>query len=561
MKNFKYILSSFLVLALFASSCQEDDISIGDITAPTNLVITAEVVGVDAENPFGDGSGLVNMTAFANNSLSYTFQFGDGIQAVVPSGENTHRYSISGVNTYTVVVSAIGTGGVSTTATIEIQVFSSFDDFEAKVFLSGGLGSTKTWYPKLDQDGHLGVGPTLEQDIADDGGLNGHWFPQYDSTDAFGKCDNGDSDCFCNFTLTFALNNEGSLTFNQNNNGQTFFNWASGGAVGQTFPEFADTCFEFDTSGESEVTLIPSSTDWSQVADPDFPAPRGTVMNFTNDAFMGYYTGVSSYEILAIENDFLYVRFFDNENPVIVWYQMFTTTLPVEEFNTIYNNLIWSDEFDTNGAPDNSNWTYDLGAGGWGNDELQTYTNNAENVTVEDGFLKITAKENGGEYTSARLKSEDIFEFTYGRVEVRAKLPASIGTWPAIWLLGEDYQTNSWPGCGEIDIMEQTGQDKNRVLSTVHHPAVSPGGGDSASVILTTATTQFHNYTVEWTTNTIRFLVDDTTIHTIENTPDLPFESDFFLILNVAMGGDLGGDIDPAFTEDTMEIDYVRVYQ
>ncbi|WP_033958691.1 glycoside hydrolase family 16 protein [Psychroserpens jangbogonensis] len=560
MKNIIKIATLILTLAFFVN-CQEDEAEVGDIIAPTNLTITAEIIGQDTLNPYGDGSGFVNLTATANNAISYNFQFGDGQGAVVPSGENTHRYSMNGVNIYTVVVSAIGTGGVSTTAIIEIEVFSSFDDLEAKDFLSGGQGSTKTWYPKLDQNGHLGVGPTLAQDIADDANLNGHWYPQYDSTNAFGKCGSGDSDCFCNFSLTFALSAENNLTFTQNNNGQTFFNWAHGAVVGQTFAEFSDTCFEFDTTGESDVTLIPSETDWTQVADTEFPEPRGTVMNFTDDAFMGYYTGVSSYEILEIESDFLYVRFYDAVNPALAWYQMFTTSLPDQEFNTIFENLDWSDEFDTNGAPDTENWTYDLGDGGWGNEELQNYTNNAENVIVEDGFLKITAKADGGAYTSARLKSEDLYEFTYGRVEVRAKLPASIGTWPAIWMLGEDYATNTWPGCGEIDIMEQKGQDKNTVLATVHHPAVSPGAGDSDSTVLTTSTTEFHNYTVEWRPDTIMFLVDDNLFHTIPNTPDLPFESDFFLILNVAMGGTLGGDVDPAFTEDTLEIDYVRVYQ
>ena len=560
MKNIIKITTLLLTMAFFVN-CQDDEAEVGDIVAPSNLVITAEVIGADIDNPFGDGSGFVKFKASADNALNYNFLFGDGNQEVVPSGEITHRYSISGVNTYTVVVNASGTGGVSTTSSIEVQVFSSFDDFEAKVFLSGGVGSTKTWYPKLDQDGHLGVGPNLEQDLADDGSLNGHWYPQYDSTDAFGKCGNGDSDCFCNFSLTFGLNVDNDLTFTQENNGQTFFNWAHGGVIGQTFGEFADTCWEFDTSGVSDVILEPSSTDWSQIADPDFPEPRGTVMNFNNDAFMGYYAGATSYEILEIENNYLYVRFQDALDPVIVWYQIFTTTLPGEEFNTVYENLAWSDEFETNGTPDASKWTYDLGAGGWGNEELQTYTNNVENVIVEDGSLKITAKSNGGAYTSARLKSEDLYEFTYGRVEVRAKLPASQGTWPAIWMLGEDYQTNTWPGCGEIDIMEQTGQDKNTILGTVHHPAVSPGEGDTDSLFLTTSTTEFHNYTVEWRPDTIILLVDDTVYHTIANTPDLPFESDFFFILNVAMGGTLGGDIDPAFTEDTMEIEYIRVYQ
>nr|WP_321228006.1 glycoside hydrolase family 16 protein [uncultured Psychroserpens sp.] len=562
MKNIIKITTLILTMAFFVN-CQEDEVEIGDIIAPSNLVITAQVLGADAENPNGDGDGFVTLTATADNALSYNFQFGDGTDAAVPSGINTHRYSVVGLNTYTVVVSAVGTAGISTTASIEVDVFSSFDDIEAKVFLSGGEGNSKIWYPKLDEDGHLGVGPTLVQDIADDGEINGHWYPRYDSTAAFGKCGSDNSDCFCNFTLSFSLDADENLSFIQNNNGTTFFNWASGSAVGQTFGEFEDTCFEFDTTGESSVSLAPTSTDWTQIADSEFPEPRGTVMNFSNGGFMGYYTGVNSYEILEMDNNYLYVRFYDNANPVLAWYQKFTTTLPSEDFNTIYTNLVWSDEFDTNGAPDPLNWTYDLGNGtdGWGNQEVQIYTNTSENVIVEDGFLKITAKADGSGYTSARIKSENLYEFTYGRVEVRAKLPASIGTWPAIWSLGADYETNTWPGCGEMDIMEQTGQDKNRVLSTVHHPAVSPGAGDGSSAVLTTSTTEFNNYTMEWTPDTITFLVGDTIIHTVANTPDLPFESDFFLILNIAMGGTLGGTIDSGFTEDTMEIDYVRVYQ
>ncbi len=562
MKNIIKFTSIILTLTLFVG-CQDDDANLGNLIAPSNLEITAEILGVDADNPNGDGDGFVEFTVTADNASSYSFQFGDGNSEVVPSGMVTHRYSLPGLNTYTAIVTATGTGGLSTTSTVEVEVFSSFDDIEAKEFLSGGPGNTKVWYPKLDENGHLGVGPTLAQDLADDGNLNGHWFPQYDSTNAFGKCADADSDCFCDFFLTFSMNADGDLSFSHENNGETFFNWASGGAVGQEFEQFADTCFEFDTSGQSTVSVAPSSTDWSQVADPEFPEPRGTVMNFSDNAFMGYYTGVSSYEILEVTNDYLYVRFFDNENPVLAWYQKFTTTPPSNDFTSIYEDLIWEDEFDVDGAPDPNNWTYDLGTGsdGWGNQELQTYTDNAENVIVEDGLLKITALADGGSYTSARLKSEGLFEFTYGRVEVRAKLPSSIGTWPAIWMLGADYLTNTWPACGEIDIMEQKGQDKNTVLATVHHPAVSPGAGDSASTVLTTSTSQFHNYTVEWTPDTIVFLVDDTVYHTVANSPDLPFESDFFLILNIAMGGTLGGDVDPAFTEDTMEIDYVRVYQ
>ena len=225
--------------------------------------------------------------------------------------------------------------------------------------------------------------------------------------------------------------------------------------------------------------------------------------------------------------------------------------------------LAWSDEFEINGAPDPTNWTYDLGDGGWGNGEAQTYTNDSENVIVEDGFLKITAKTDGaGGYTSARIKSENLQEFTYGRVEVRAKLPSVGGTWPAIWTLGANFDIVGWPACGEMDIMEHVGNNPNTVLSTLHYTGNSGGGGHTGSIEIATATSDFHNYTMEWTADTIEFWVDDNPVHnTFVNNTNTPFNNDFFFIMNVAMGGSLGGKIDSSFTEDTMEIDYIRVYQ
>ena len=227
--------------------------------------------------------------------------------------------------------------------------------------------------------------------------------------------------------------------------------------------------------------------------------------------------------------------------------------------------LIWSDEFNTNGTPDASKWNYDVGAGGWGNSEAQYYTDRSDNVIVENGLLKIIPrKENymGAEYTSARLKTQNLFDFTYGRVDVRAKLPQVEGTWPAIWLLGSNFPTVGWPTCGEIDIMEQTGWDKSTVLATCHW--LNQSDSSNASYGLTTtisnATTSFHVYSVEWTETYIKMFVDDVEYYVIDLNASLPFDSDFFLILNVAMGGSLGGTIDSGFTTDIMEIDYVRVY-
>ena len=225
--------------------------------------------------------------------------------------------------------------------------------------------------------------------------------------------------------------------------------------------------------------------------------------------------------------------------------------------------LVWSDEFDTNGAPNSSNWGYDLGDHGWGNNELQNYTNNLENAVVENGVLKIVAKANGTGYTSARLKSQGLQSFTYGKIEVRAKLPASQGTWPAIWMLGSNFSSVGWPHCGEMDIMEQKGWDKNKVLGTFHWQdnASNSYAGYGEETTANTSTTEFHLYSLEWTSDVIKVLYDDVIYVTFTNNSNLPFNADFFIILNIAMGGNLGGDVDPNFTQDTLEIDYVRVYQ
>jgi len=245
------------------------------------------------------------------------------------------------------------------------------------------------------------------------------------------------------------------------------------------------------------------------------------------------------------------------------WYHLFTSTKPEKDAV----QLVWSDEFDTDGAPDPANWTYDLGDGGWGNGELQTYTDDAENVIVADGVLKITAKassDGSGGYTSARLKSQGLQNFTYGRVEISAKLPASQGTWPALWMLGSNFPDVGWPTCGEIDIMEQTGANKNESLGTFHwlDAASSTNASYGEKIAVTDTSTEFHLYTLEWTENSMTIFVDEEQVVVMGISEDFPFYGkDFFMIMNIAMGGTLGGSIDPSFTEDSMEIDYIRVYQ
>lgn len=226
---------------------------------------------------------------------------------------------------------------------------------------------------------------------------------------------------------------------------------------------------------------------------------------------------------------------------------------------------IWSDEFNIDGVPDATKWDYDLGTGdwGWGNNEAQYYTNRLDNVKIENGVLKIIAKKenfNGSNYTSARIKTQGKFSFKYGRVEMKAKLPVGGGTWPAFWMLGNNITSVGWPACGEIDIMEHLGNQLNKIYGTLHHPGHSGGSADSRNVDISNATSEFHIYAVDWRADAIKFYVDNQLFYTFTNTSSLPFNQNFFLIINCAIGGNFGGTIDPNFVSSTYEVDYIRVY-
>ena len=228
--------------------------------------------------------------------------------------------------------------------------------------------------------------------------------------------------------------------------------------------------------------------------------------------------------------------------------------------------LVWADEFNTNGAPDASKWGYDIGTGsnGWGNNELQYYTNRPENVIVKDGMLKIMAKKEnyqGSTFTSARLLTKGKFDFKYGKVEVRAKVPAGVGTWPAAWMLGSNIDAVGWPECGEIDIMEHLGRDLNKIYGTLHYPGHSGGNANGNTRMITNATTEFHVYKLDWSATNISIYVDDQLVHSVPNSLSIPFNQNFFIITNLAIGGNFGGAVDPALTEATLEVDYIRVYQ
>lgn len=238
---------------------------------------------------------------------------------------------------------------------------------------------------------------------------------------------------------------------------------------------------------------------------------------------------------------------------------------------TNFNTIVMQDDFDIDGAPNSSIWTYDIGIGssGWGNNELQYYTNRSENVIVENGLLKITANQEdfeGSSYTSARIKTQGLFVQKYGRFEARIKLPWGQGMWPAFWLLGENIETVSWPNCGEIDIMEYKGQEPTIMHGTVHGPGYSGanGVGKSYNLLNDRFDTDFHVFGIEWDTDYINFYVDDVLYNQItpaDVSGDWVYDQPFFIIMNLAVGGNyVGNPNENTVFPQTMEVDYVKVY-
>ncbi len=237
-------------------------------------------------------------------------------------------------------------------------------------------------------------------------------------------------------------------------------------------------------------------------------------------------------------------------------------------------NLVMADEFDTEGTPNPSIWTYDIGRGpngdGWGNQELQYYTDRTDNVKIDNGLLLITAKEEsfeGASYTSARLVTRGLFEQAYGRFEARIRLPYGKGLWPAFWLLGNDCDQNIWPQCGEIDIMEYLGDSPTVTFGSVHGPGYSAGEAETKEYELENDRfdTGFHVFGIEWGPDYINYYVDGDLYNRI--TPDdVPgewvFDHPFYIILNVAVGGSFPGSPNEETTfPQTMLVDYVRVYE
>lgn len=233
----------------------------------------------------------------------------------------------------------------------------------------------------------------------------------------------------------------------------------------------------------------------------------------------------------------------------------------------------WSDEFDGHGKPDPSKWSYDLGGDGWGNDELECYTDRIGNASVGDGVLTITARKEPAcdrrGYTSARLVSKHKGDFLYGRIEVRARLPKGRGLWPAIWMLPTDWSYGEWPRSGEIDIMEQVGFDPDNIHASVHTQAYNhiAHTQKTATRVIEDATTRFHLYRVDWVPSGITGYIDGRQVFHFDNegtgVDAWPFDRRFHVLLNLAVGGFWGGQqgVDPAAFPATMQVDYVRVYR
>lgn len=297
-------------------------------------------------------------------------------------------------------------------------------------------------------------------------------------------------------------------------------------------------------------------------------------------------TGTFSTINWAAGTHYLGVEFFTGNT--CQWINVGSSGQIVSKCNSIYTwgscptalNLVWSDEFNGSGAIDGTKWHHQTqlpNGGNWYNGEIQHYTNRQINSYQNSGALNLVAKKETftdqgqtKQYTSARLNSK--FAFTYGRVEVRAKLPLGVGTWPAIWTLGKNiiepggfwsstHGTVNWPACGEIDIMEHWGSNQNYVQSAMHTPSSFGGTVNLGGQTIPTASTAFHIYTLVWTAEKMEFAVDGV-IHytynpTVKNASTWPFDAPQYLLLNFA----IQGNIESGFTEDAMEVDYIRVYQ
>ena len=326
------------------------------------------------------------------------------------------------------------------------------------------------------------------------------------------------------------------------------------------------------TYSETKITQLIELDQWQQVS-----------FDFLNGDFQNAFTALPE-PIARVDFNRLIIQVNGESNNDLVRAYLddfvYQGTIETPPNNSIYTELVWSDEFNQNGPVNPENWHHQTELpmpGGWFNGELQHYTDRIENSYIEDDFLHIAAIEETftdqgltRDYTSARLNAK--FAFTYGRVEVRARLPFGLGTWPAIWTLGKNiiepgnFWTEShgevfWPACGEIDIMEHWGDNQNYVSAALHTPSSFGGTVNTGGLVLPDVSNTFHVYSMEWSPEEIRFFIDGFNYYTyapiVQNAETWPFDEDQYLLLNVAMISPVAQN----FSQSEMIVDYVRVYQ
>ena len=317
---------------------------------------------------------------------------------------------------------------------------------------------------------------------------------------------------------------------------------------------------------EASFTAIPSQTNANYI-----------LLSNTTEGEFDSFKWLYRDQIIANQDDYLaYFPLAGNYNielQITRGEDIFTSSqnITIEEDDAGEPNLHWSEEFNYTGLPDPVYWNMETGGGGWGNNELQYYTNRESNAKVENGVLTITAYEesySNRNYTSARITTQNKFDFQYGRIEARIKLPYGQGIWPAFWMLGSNFGSAGWPACGEIDIMEMIGgtNNDNTTHSTIHwsNNDQHASYGESYTLPSGILADDFHVYAVEWDETKIKGFIDGTQYFVADITPSQlsEFHGDFFIILNVAVGGNWPGapNASTVFPQ-TMQVDYIRVYK
>ncbi len=524
----KTVFFIFLTSLLSITSCKKSELE--EVVVPTNLNVTTAIVGTGESTPNGDGSGRVSISVSATNAESYEVDFGDGNVYTIPSGSASYRYYTVGVNDYTIKVSAIGAGGGVAKATKSVKVLVS-NKLPLDLVTKLTNNSAKVWVIDKDAVGHVGFGlateftPSLYQAAA-----------------------NTLSDCVYDDEVTFVQDGNNNIALTLDNKGNSAIIGKAASLYGLSG---GDDCYglKLNTDNVQSLAFAPASSN----------APNSTKIQFTlsGNGLISIGTGAKTYEILSVTANSLVLRNIGVDGQA--WYMKFKPK-PADK------TLFWAEEFNQDGVLNSSVWSYDIGNGeyGWGNAEKEYYTDRAKNITVKDGVLKITAcKEDysGFQYTSARIKSQNKFSFMYGRVDIRAKIPTGKGTWPTLWIMGNNIQTVGWPNCGEIDIMEARGSEPNKIYGMFHYPGRSGGNAEGGNIMIEDPYNQFHVYSMDWSPTTIKMYVDGNLYYTFNNNATLPYNQNFYFILNVAMGGLFGGDIDPKFGFSSMEVDYVRIYK